>query len=90
MKTGAGHYDYGKCHICGGSMAEKCIKQDFWVKGKLVVIDGVPAGVCSQCGEKVVQAEVGQSLARLITACRSSRKVRTLSVPVIRFAREVA
>ena len=30
-------YDYGLCHTCGERMKEARVKQDFWIKGKLVV-----------------------------------------------------
>jgi YgiT-type zinc finger domain-containing protein len=83
-------YDYGECHICGQRMQEKRIKQDLWIKGKLIVIEEVPAGVCPQCGEKVVNADVGQSIAALLRDVRRLRQARTMTVPVIRFAREVA
>ena len=46
-------YDYGACDVCGSTMHEQTIKQDFWVRGELVVIDNVLAGVCPQCGAKV-------------------------------------
>lgn len=83
-------YDYGKCHVCGERMEEQYIKQDFWVKGKLIVIDRVPAGVCPQCGEKVVRADVGQSVAALLTDLKRMRRAATMTVPVIRFVRDVA
>jgi len=83
-------YDYGECHICGQRMEEKHVKQDFWIKGKLIVIEEVPAGVCPQCGEKVVKADVGRSIAALVGNSKRLRKARTMNVPVIRFAREVA
>lgn len=83
-------YDYGKCHVCGEQMEEKRINQDFWLKGKLIVIESVPAGVCPQCGEKIVKAEVGRQLAALIANVRRLPKPRTMTVPVIRFAKEVA
>ena len=83
-------YDYGECHVCGGRMQERRVKQEFWIKGKLVVIEGVPAGVCRQCGEKVVKADVGRSIAALVGDWKQLRKARTMSVPVIRFAKEVA
>ena len=54
-------YDYGSCHVCGEQMQEKRINQDFWLKGKLVVIESVPAGVCPQCGEKLKPAPTGES-----------------------------
>lgn len=83
-------YDYGECHVCGGRMQERRVKQEFWIKGKLVVIEGVPAGVCPQCGEKAVKADVGRFIAALVGDWKQLRKARTMSVPVIRFAREVA
>ena len=32
-------YEYGYCHICGGKMREEHMKQEFWIKGKLIVIE---------------------------------------------------
>ena len=83
-------YDYGECHLCGERMKARRIKQEFWIKGKLIVIEGVPAGVCPRCGEKVVKADVGQSIAVLIEDSKRLRKARTMSVPVIRFAQKIA
>jgi YgiT-type zinc finger domain-containing protein len=83
-------YDYGKCHVCGEQMLEKKIKQDFWVKGKLIVIEAVPTGVCSQCGEKIVKAEVGRQLANLIGNFRRMPKQKSMQVPVIKYAKEAA
>ena len=83
-------YDYGKCHICGERMEEKKIKQDFWLKGSLIVVEDVPAGVCPQCGEKVVKAEVGRQLANLLEHSTQRPKGRTINVPVIPYVKEVA
>ena len=71
-------------------MAEQRISQDFWLKGKLIVIESVPAGVCPQCGEKVVKADVGQELATLVGNLKRISKSRTMRVPVIRYDQEVA
>ena len=54
---------YGECHVCGEHLVARRVKQDFWVQGKLIVIEDVPAGMCPQCGEKVVRAEVGRRIA---------------------------
>ena len=59
MKAKTTVYDYGECEICDTPMQENSIKQDFWIRGQLIVVEGVPAGVCPQCGEKVVKADVG-------------------------------
>ena len=90
MSNNKKNYDYGKCHVCGEQMREKRINQDFWLKGKLVVIESVPTGVCPQCGEKIVKAEVGRQLATLISDLRHARKRRTITVPVIKYAKEAA
>ena len=45
MKNKSRKYDYGECEICDAKLVERRIKQDFWIRGKLVVIDNVPAGV---------------------------------------------
>jgi HTH-type transcriptional regulator / antitoxin MqsA len=90
MKANRENYNYGKCHVCGEQMIEKQINQDFWIKGKLLVIEDVPAGVCPRCGEKVVKAGVGQQVAALIQNSKRSRKTRTMKVPVISFIKEVA
>ena len=83
-------YDYGECHLCGERMKARRTKQEFWTKGKLIVIENVPAGVCPQCGEKVVKADVGLRLEALIEDSKGLRKARTIRVPVVRFAKEVA
>ena len=83
-------YNYGDCHVCGGKMQAKRVKEDFWIKTKLVVIEDVPAGVCSQCGEKAVSVDVGRRLAGSIKDTARRRKVRTIAVPVIRLAKDVA
>jgi len=83
-------YNYGNCHVCGGKMEAKRTKQEFWVRKKLIVIEDVPAGVCVQCGEKVVNADVGQGISAVLTDAGRRRRSRTIVVPVIRFAGKVA
>lgn len=83
-------YDYGECHVCGKPIKERRVKQEFWVKGKLIVMENVPAGVCPQCGEKVVRADIGRQIAVLLKESKQCRTGRTISVPVIRFTKEVA
>ncbi len=90
MKKHSKPYDYGRCHVCGEKMEERHINQDFWIKGKLLVIEDVPAGVCPQCGERVVRADVGQQVAALLSRPARGRKSKSISVPVIRFVKDVA
>jgi len=83
-------YNYGKCHVCGEQMREERINQDFWIKGKLIVIESIPAGVCPQCGERIVRADVGRRVAALILNLKRIPKRKTITVPVVRYVKEVA
>ena len=83
-------YNYGACHVCGERMEERRVKQDFWIKETLVVVEDVPAGVCPRCGEKVVRADVGRQLAALLGNTERLRETQTMSVPVIRFEKAAA
>lgn len=83
-------YNYGQCHICGKPMRERRINQDFWIKRKLIVIENIPAGVCPQCGEKVINAEVGEGIASLLQGSTQLRVSRKMTVPVIQFIKESA
>ncbi len=82
-------YDYGTCDVCDTRLEEKTIHQDFWIKDKLLVIDDIPAGVCPQCGEKVVRAEIGRHIAGLLSDPRRIAKAPTVSVPIIKFEEAV-
>jgi len=85
MKKKTKGYDYGECEICNTPMQEKHIKQDFWIRGKLIVVEDVPAGVCPRCGEKVVKADVGQWIVKLIEDSERITKAPRISVPAIKF-----
>lgn len=84
------HYAYGKCEICDTPMKERIIKQNFWIRGELIVVEDVPAGVCPQCGEKVVKADVGHWLEELLQNADQIAKAPRISVPSIKFDAEVA
>ena len=83
MKHKSRKYDYGECEICDAKLVERRIKQDFWIRGKLVVIDNVPAGVCPRCGAKVVQSQVGKRIAMILESPRKWSKASVISVPVV-------
>ncbi len=83
MKTDK--YDYGDCEICFSPMEERLIRQDFWIRGELIVVDDVPAGVCPQCGEKIIKADIGDWITKLIENPERIAKAPRISVPRIRF-----
>lgn len=88
MKKSTDKHDYGECEICNAPMEEKVIKQDFWIRDQLVVVENVPAGVCPQCGEKVVNAEVGQRIMKLLESRDRISKAPRMSVAKLRYEAE--
>ena len=77
-------YNYGECEICDSPMREKRVKQDFWIGGELIVVGNVPAGVCPRCGEKVVKAEVGRCIMKLLQNKTRISKAPRILVPALR------
>ena len=90
MEKKMGIYNYGECEICNTLMQEKLIKRDFGIQGKLIVVEDVPAGLCPKCGEKVVKADVGRWILRLIENSDRIAKAPKISVPKIKFIPEEA
>ena len=83
MKNRTGRHNYGECEICDAKLVERRIKQDFWIRGKLVVIDNMPAGVCPRCGAKVVRSQVGKHIATILGSPKKWSKAPVISVPVV-------
>jgi YgiT-type zinc finger domain-containing protein len=55
------------CFFCNGKIESITVGNfDYRLEGKLYVIKDVPAGLCDQCGEKYVSAEVAEKINKLI------------------------
>ena len=57
---------------------------------ELIVVEGVPAGVCPKCGEKVVRATAGQWIIKTLENSERIAKAPRISVPTIIFDAEEA
>jgi len=53
-----GFWDNETCEYCGGSIVEKRVTLHRKVKGRYLIIENVPAGVCTQCGTRYYAANV--------------------------------
>ena len=76
-----------RCAICKGQTEDRLIRyvQDY--KGRLVIIENVPAEVCTQCGEKYIRGDVAKKMQQLVWSRPSP--TRSKKVPVYDLA-EVA
>jgi len=81
-------HKYGDCSFCGGEVKNSKVELDYRYKGKLYIFKDVPAGVCQQCNEKYLTAEVAKEIEYRI----KKKEVwdETISVPVDIFSKKVA
>ncbi|MBI4739918.1 YgiT-type zinc finger protein [Candidatus Woesearchaeota archaeon] len=60
------------------------MSREIWRDGQLIIIQDVPTGVCTQCGEKFIHASVAKSLDKILAGNTCPQK--TIHVPVYAFA----
>lgn len=75
---------YDDCIYCGGSVEEKRQSLDYRYHGKLFIVENATVGVCLQCGEKFLKANIAKKLEKLVTT--PQKKVKSVAVPVISLA----
>ncbi len=76
-----------RCFFCRGKLAQEKVNVDFRWGEDLTVIEGVPATVCRQCGEKYFDAAVRKETERL--AKGRIKPLKRLTVDVIKFEHPV-
>ena len=73
-------WDGETCEYCGGNIIEKQVTLHRKVNGRYVLIENVPAGVCTECGTRYYAANV---LKMVEESVRGRRQVaREVVVPV--------
>ena len=72
------------CHMCGGILEEKEITHHTMFRGKLIVVENVPALECSQCAETYFHAAVSKRLEKIVW--RQDEPFRLMEVPVFDYA----
>ena len=73
-----------KCEVCGtGERRAQSIDYHLRVGDKLIVVEGVPAVVCTHCGETSLSPDTVEQLQQTIWQGR--RPSRVLETPVYEF-----
>jgi YgiT-type zinc finger domain-containing protein len=76
-----------KCFYCGGDVIVRTIQHIHHWGNKFVFFDGLPAEVCTQCGETYLSPAV---LKKMDAATkRPGKALKKIEVPVISFAKAV-
>jgi HTH-type transcriptional regulator/antitoxin MqsA len=79
-KTGMEFWEGERCEYCNGDLAERKVDLSRKVKGKYVLIENVPAGVCKKCGTRYYAANVLKTIEETIRGRRKAK--REVLVPV--------
>ncbi len=75
-----GFWENETCEHCGGTISEHCITLHRRVKGKDILLENVPAGICSECGTRYFTANVLKTIKESVRARRQAE--REILVPV--------
>ena len=68
------------CEYCGGTLVEKFVTLHLQVNGNHVLIENVPAGVCTQCGTRYYTANVLKTIEEYVRG--RQKATREVLVPV--------
>jgi len=68
------------CAFCRGELEERLIRYVSDFEGRVIIVENVPAGVCTQCGEKIIRPEVVERIQRVVWQHPSPE--RSVEVPV--------
>lgn len=76
------------CEYCNGELRAKTVTVHYRHKGKLVLIENVPARVCRRCGERYYDAITLEKMESIARRKRAAEK--TLTVPIRDFTKTAA
>ena len=62
------------CEYCDGDIVEKHVTMHRRVKGKYILLEKVPAGVCQKCGTRYFTANVLKTIEESVRGRRKAEK----------------
>jgi YgiT-type zinc finger domain-containing protein len=74
-----------RCHVCGSKEArQEGVSEVFEMEGRRVLVEEIPAWVCSRCGEATFSRETTERIRRLVHG--EAKPVRAEVVEVFEYA----
>ena len=77
-----------KCIFCGGKLEKKIVAFYYEEDGKYLLVENVPAEVCTKCGEKIYSPKVTNELPKF--AKDKFKPVKSIKIPVFDFAKKAS
>ncbi len=75
-----GFWEGERCEYCDGLIVEKRVSLSRKIRGKYVLIENVPAGVCVECGTRYYAANVLKTVEETVRGRRKAN--REILVPL--------
>ncbi len=75
-----------KCQICEGHYEERFITRAYRRDGKVIVVDDVPAEVCSLCGDTLLRPETVELIQEALAKAEEAKEF----APVVHLPPKVA
>ncbi len=74
-----------QCEVCGSPVGHtELVNEVFNIDGKLVLVEQIPARVCSRCGETTFSRETTERIRRMVHG--ESQPVKSVQVDVFEYA----
>jgi HTH-type transcriptional regulator / antitoxin MqsA len=74
-----------KCHICGGTWSnEEYVSEVFVVDGRRVLIEKIPAQVCTRCGEATFSRTTTERVRNMVHS--KAKPIAVVEMDVFAFA----
>ena len=74
------------CFICKGKLEEKKVNYIADLEDTIIIIKGVPAKVCTQCGEQYFDDETTENIERIV----NQLKEVPIEVSIVNYKEQVA
>lgn len=73
------------CYICGANnWHEELVNQTFEIKGQLILVEKIPAKVCSSCGEIVFSSETAERVRLMLNG--NQKPYKSIQIDVFAFS----
>jgi YgiT-type zinc finger domain-containing protein len=74
-----------KCHVCGNTEANpELVSEVFQVSDRRILVERIPAQVCTRCGETIFSRETTEKIRQLVHG--TGRPVKTVPLDVFELA----
>ena len=73
-----------QCHVCGFSeAAQELVSEVFYIDGKPILVEKIPAQVCGRCSEPTFSRETTEKIRRMVHG--GARPLRTVHMDVFAY-----